>query len=151
MKILLKAAYNALKISWFFTRPVTVGVRVMMVRDGQVVLVRHTYQDAWFMPGGGVKRGESLEQAARREAREECGAKLGALRLVGAFSQFDDYKSDHLALFFCTDFTMTGKGDFEIERTEMFPLDQLPDDISSGVKRRIEEYRRGETVRQGMW
>jgi 8-oxo-dGTP pyrophosphatase MutT (NUDIX family) len=41
-------------VFWWITRPVIVGVRVILARDGQILLVRHTYEDLWFMPGGGV-------------------------------------------------------------------------------------------------
>jgi 8-oxo-dGTP pyrophosphatase MutT (NUDIX family) len=33
----------------------------------------------WFVPGGGVKEGEAIEDAARRELYEEVGASLGDL------------------------------------------------------------------------
>ena len=33
----------------------------------------------WFVPGGGAHRGETIEDAARREVHEEVGAKLGDL------------------------------------------------------------------------
>ena len=67
---ILYYGYTALQ---FFYRPVTVGVRVMLIRDGQVLLIRHSYLRGWYLPGGGLKRGESMEAAARREAREESG------------------------------------------------------------------------------
>ena len=37
----------------------------MMIQDDKVWLVRQTYIPGWFMPGGGLKRGETLEQAAQ--------------------------------------------------------------------------------------
>jgi hypothetical protein len=42
---------------WWITRLVIVGVRAILAREGQNLLVRHTSEDLWFMPGGGVKRG----------------------------------------------------------------------------------------------
>lgn len=89
---------------WAVTRPLTVGVRTMLISDGQVVLVRHTYQNAWYFPGGGAKRRETLERAARREASEEAGAELGELVLFGAYSSFSEHKSDHVVVFLCHDF-----------------------------------------------
>jgi len=148
---LLKLAYRSMRVYWFFARPVTLGVRVLMIRDGHVLLVRHTYQDAWYLPGGGVKRGETLEQAVRREAWEEAGARLAEISLWGAYSQYFDYKSDHVMCFICTDFQLGGESDFEIERCGLFPLDRLPAGTNPGSRRRIEEYRRGRRREFGPW
>ncbi|HEY9153301.1 MAG TPA: NUDIX domain-containing protein [Anaerolineales bacterium] len=133
--------YLAFRIYCFIFRPVTLGVRVMLIEKGQVLLVRHTYIDGWFMPGGGVKRGETLDHAARREAHEETGATLNDLRLVGAYTNFKEWKNDHNILFLSTDFSTTGEHDREIAELRFFSLDDLPADIWPGHRRRLEEYR----------
>jgi 8-oxo-dGTP pyrophosphatase MutT (NUDIX family) len=122
-----------------------------MVREDQVLPVRHSYQDAWFLPGGGIKRGETLEQAARREAGEECGAKIKQLEQGGAYTHFYAYRNDHVVLFITKEFELSGKMDFEIDQVTFFPLDNLPKDISAGSRRRIEEYAAGQLSRLGVW
>ncbi|HEX9617910.1 MAG TPA: NUDIX domain-containing protein [Anaerolineales bacterium] len=151
MKLLLRLAYRVLQLRWFLTRPVTLGVRLLPIRGDTVLLVRHSYQNAWFLPGGGVKRGETLEQAIRREAAEECGAQLEHLEILGAFTHFYEYKNDHIILFLSRDFRLAGKPDYEIEKVDFFPFDQLPEDISQGSRRRIEEYKRGALPAHGTW
>jgi 8-oxo-dGTP pyrophosphatase MutT (NUDIX family) len=119
------------------------GVRVMMIKDEKVWLVRHTYMPGWYMPGGGIKRHETLEEAARREAREETGAKLGEVTLMGAYSNFTDWKSDHNILFICTDFEVESKPDGEIAELRAFALNELPDDLVIGHRHRLQEYYAG--------
>ncbi len=148
----IRILYFGFRIYTFIFRPVRMGVRVMMIKDGQVLLVRHTYTAGWFMPGGGLKRGETLEQAARREAEEEVGAELKELQLMGAYTGFKDWKTDHNIVFICHEFTLNGKQDSEIAESRFFKLDELPDELWPGHRNRLEEYRRGvEHPRFGEW
>lgn len=151
MSLLIRLAYRLMRWYWFLFRPVTLGVRLIPVKDNKILLVRHSYQPAWFLPGGGVKRGETLEQAVRREAKEECGATLHQVDLFGIYSDFSGYKSDHIAVFICKDFTVTGKVDHEIERVAFFDLNCLPEDLSPGSLRRIQDYQSGYPQKWGIW
>lgn len=137
MNFLRRAFYLAARGYWVVARPLTLGVRVIMQRGDEVLLVKHTYQRHWYFPGGLVERGEMLDQAARREAREEVGATLGPLSLVGVFSNFDEGKADHITVFRCTEFTLAPSASPEIERCAFFKLNDLPADTSPGTRRRI--------------
>jgi ADP-ribose pyrophosphatase YjhB (NUDIX family) len=142
MRNLVKLLYRINRLRWRATQPITVGVRLILLKDQTVLLVKHTYQCQWhwYLPGGGVKRGETLEEAARREVAEELGAELGDLHLFGVYTNFYEHKSDHVIVFTCDDFTLTGKTDREIESFSFFKLDDLPDGTSPGSKKRIQEY-----------
>jgi 8-oxo-dGTP pyrophosphatase MutT (NUDIX family) len=138
---MMRLAYLLFRAYAFFFRPVTLGVRIMMIRSGEVALIRQTYIPGWYLPGGGVKRRETLDAAARREACEETGADIKDLTLVGAYTHFTQGGSDHNVLFLCTDFTLVGKPDREIAELRFFPLDALPAGLWPGHRARIEEFR----------
>lgn len=58
-------------------------VRVLCVRDGALLLVQHRWTDGtffWMIPGGGIKDGESIADAAIREVWEEAGVRIGVVR-----------------------------------------------------------------------
>lgn len=65
-------------------RPVRVSVKAVIIRRGQVLLVRN--RDAmgdWYMlPGGGQSHGETIEQALQRECLEEVGTGVVMGRLL---------------------------------------------------------------------
>jgi len=131
--------------------PLTVGVRLLLVRGESVLLVRHTYVDGLYLCGGAVERGETLEQAARREAREELGATLGPLRLFGAYSSFYERRSDHIVVFVCNKFTLSGNEDGEIAAYRFYDMRALPADTSPGTMRRVAEYQSGAAPAAARW
>jgi len=141
--MLIRLLYFGFRIYCFIFRPILIGVRTMMIQDDKVWLVRHTYIPGWFMPGGGLKRGETLEQAARREAFEEMGAQLGQVTLIGAYTSFLDWKTDHGIVFLCKEFKITGQSDSEIAEVRAFSLNKLPEDLWPSHRLRLKEYAEG--------
>ena len=152
MTLVLQILYWVRRIYQFILRPINLGVRIMLIQDGKVLLVRHVYQGGWFMPGGGLKRRETIEEAARRESLEEVGVKMHKMELFGIFFHFTEWKSDHIVLFLSEDFTMADKNDSEIAEKKFFPLDDLPEALGSGHRRRLKEYQAGiRQVQYGVW
>ncbi len=139
MNLWLRFLYALYRLYIFIFRPVTFGVRVLLAQEGRVLLVRHTYRGGWHLPGGGIKRGETVEAAARREVREEAGAEMGAIRLAGVVSNSEGHFNEHNVLFACQDFIVTGKPDHEIAEARFFALNGLPSDMPEGQRRKVEE------------
>src|SRR6476469_5002618 len=90
----------ALKGVWdWIAQPIKLGVRMILVQDGKVLLVRHSYMPGWHCPGGSMQRWESPLEAAAREAREEAGVELlEAPTFVGIFTGYQNGRSDHVAV-----------------------------------------------------
>jgi 8-oxo-dGTP pyrophosphatase MutT (NUDIX family) len=150
---LVKLAYWAIRCYWWLVRPITLGVRLILIQDGAVMLVQHTYHPGWQFPGGGVKRGETLAQAAEREAWEEVGAKLTQPPvLLGLYTNLAEGKTDHVAVFYAEQFIVMQPSDrWEIKQRRAFALEELPTGLSASYRQRLREYAEGKGPYTGQW
>jgi len=123
-------------------RGLTLGVRGLVTDEaGRVLLIQHTYTPGWYMPGGGVERGETAEQALARELVEEAGIQVvGRPRLLSIHSNHVKFPGDHVLVYRVERWTVcpaTSRG--EIHAVDWFAPDALPADITPSTRRRIEE------------
>lgn len=150
MTALLRLASWLRKRWWWLARPKVIGVRTIVLDgDDRVLLVRHTYgHRAWYLPGGGAKRGETLAQAAARELEEETGVEVEpeSMELLGVFTNLRQHKTDHIAVFVARPETWVDRdhGAAEIAERGFYRLDDLPKDTSPGTRRRLADLAGGE-------
>ena len=138
---LLRAAQVGRRVYWRLLKPTTLGSLCLVVRGDRVLLLRHVYEGGWHLPGGGVKRGESFAQAARREVREEVGLRIGALRLLSVYHNRTQGKSDHVAVFVATEWEgEPSPRSAEIGEVAWSPLTEPPPDTTPATRRRLAEY-----------
>src|SRR5262245_12294778 len=67
-----------------------VGVGAVIVRDGKALIVKRAHEPRkgeWSLPGGRVELGESLEDATRREIKEETGLDVEVGPIVEVFDR----------------------------------------------------------------
>jgi ADP-ribose pyrophosphatase YjhB (NUDIX family) len=55
-------------------------------QDGRILLILRTDNGYWSIPGGGVKPGETIKEAAVREVGEETGIECEVTGLIGIYS-----------------------------------------------------------------
>ena len=70
-------------------RPV-VGVGAVILRDGQVVIVKRRYEPLagrWSLPGGTLELGETLEAGVIREMQEETGLDVDVGPVIEVFDR----------------------------------------------------------------
>jgi ADP-ribose pyrophosphatase YjhB (NUDIX family) len=144
----------AMHTYWRFARPVTLGVRAVVIDGtGRVFLVKHSYVDGWHFPGGGVETGETVPTALARELVEEGNIRLnGPPQLFSVFFNARVSRRDHVILFIVRDFHQdkVPEPNREIIEHGFFPLDALPPDTSRATRARLDEVFKGVSVSE-MW
>lgn len=130
-------------------RGMTLGASVVALDEqNRVFLVRHSYAPGFHLPGGGVERGETAAQAARREIFEE-GRLVSEreLELIGFFYNPRYSVRNHVALYLLRGVRQTEpkRPDHEIVESGFFALDDLPAETSGPTRARLAEFFQGQT------
>ena len=105
-------------------------VRVIVYRDdGDILLVKNRFsRQKWALPGGGVNRNESYEQAAVREVLEEIGLKIHNLRYLGKANSHESYAKFSVRVFAAHASDYDIKCNFEIMEARWFNMNYLPEE-----------------------
>ncbi len=141
------------------TKKMGIGFGVMILRNNKVLLgQRHidpekasslmNGEGTWTMPGGKLDFGESFEQGAKREVKEETGidVRLEDLKVIALNN--DIVPTAHFVTvgLLCEKFE--GEAQVmepdEITRWEWFDLDNLPTPLFKPSEKVVENYKRGE-------
>ena len=141
LRSVLRAGFSLHQRLWL-TRAVTLGVRAIVIDEAhRVFLVRHTYVPGWYLPGGGVDRGENAETAIVRELREEGGICCRGRPTLHGF--YRNGRHDHVACYLIRDFTIeerTRASFLEIAETGFFAPDALPEGTTRATRARLAEF-----------
>ena len=120
----------------------TIGVRALIIKNNNVLLIRHTYLDGWYTVGGIIDAGESPIKAICREMKEEVGIHTATPPILfGIYHNQIQKIDDYVAFYIVTEFIEDSSIDsIEIAEKKWFSLNNLPKDISISTKNRINEY-----------
>ena len=138
--LLLRAA-NRVRTAWVrAVSPVRLGARVFAQReDGQVLFVRHSYLEGWWVPGGAVDQRETAAEGGLRELREETGLRAcGPVRSVGLHFAVCNGVSDHVAVLAVAVSGTPTLSSWEIVEARFAPLDAPPGPVPPSIAEQIE-------------
>src|SRR5581483_4149464 len=114
-----------------------IGVYAVIFNEGRVLLAHRRDIDWWNLPGGGMETGETVEEAMRREVREETGLEVEVEHLIGVYSK--PQKQEVVLTFRCH---VTGgvlSATEESRECRFFPPDALPENTLPKHRQRVED------------
>src|SRR5579862_9368532 len=89
---------------------------LVILLDGEYMILAHNPKRGWEFPGGHSEVGETIEETAIREAREETGATIRDLKVLGFYRLPDGHTTIITAA--SVDRLDPLSGDFETVRVE---------------------------------
>lgn len=111
------------------------------VDDALVWIYRKNDPRGWALPGGFVDRGESVEQAAIREAKEETGLDVELKELLYVYSRPDrDPRQHNLSVVFIATAKGAPHGEDDAEVARLFPIDDPPPSIVFDHEEILKDY-----------
>ncbi len=118
-----------------------VDLIIEIAGQGLVLIERLNPPHGWALPGGFVEYGESLEQAAVREAKEETCLDV---ELLGQFHTYSDPGRDPrmhcISTVFVARASGTPKAEDDAKSCALFPKDQLPETMAFDHRKILQDY-----------
>jgi ADP-ribose pyrophosphatase YjhB (NUDIX family) len=122
---------------------VDIIIHVNGSRKTVVLIKRKNPPYGWALPGGFVDYGETLENAAVREAKEETNL---TVELISQFHTYSDPSRDTRLHTITTVYSAEAEGFPEgmddAEEAKIFDIDNLPDEMAFDHKEIIDEYKK---------
>ncbi len=114
-----------------------IGVFALIFDEGRILLGHRRDIDWWNLPGGGMEAGETVDEALRREVREETGLEVEVDQLVGVYSK--PQKQEVVLTFRCRVIGGTLQATEENRENRYFTPEAVPANTLPKHRQRIED------------
>jgi ADP-ribose pyrophosphatase YjhB (NUDIX family) len=125
------------------------AVTLVLNEEKHLLMMRRTDSNLWGIPGGAVELGEVIEEAAKRETREETNLEINEMSLFGVFSGPELYykypNGDEVynvsIVYLAQDWRGEIKLNDEHSQWNWFAADNLPEDFSPPIVTILDQFK----------
>ena len=117
-----------------------VSVDAVILINGSLLLFKRKINPAagqWWFVGGRINKGESFEEALRREVKEETGLEISSFRFINVYSRFLPERHDITLAYLCK--CKDGKIELNDEHSEYKLFKELPNGLHPYVLETLQD------------
>ncbi len=124
-----------------YANPVPTVDIIIQLKQGIVLIERKNPPIGLAIPGGFVDYGESVEDAARREAMEETGLEVRLIQQLGVYSDpRRDPRQHTISTVFIADSYGTPRAGDDAAKVSVFRIEEIPDNLVFDHSRILRDY-----------
>lgn len=126
-----------------YRNPVPTVDVIIEINGGIVLIERRNEPLGWALPGGFVDYGETLEDAAIREAKEETSLEVRNLRLVGCYSDpARDPRQHTISTVYAAEGAGIPRAADDAANLSIFPIHSIPEKLCFDHSEILADYER---------
>lgn len=122
-----------------------IAVNLIIEDRNRILLVKRKFEPfkgLWSLPGGYIEYGENVEEALKREAKEECGLDVKPSKIVGVYSNPKRHPWKHV-IAICYAAKKVGgqlRAESKEEKARFFNINQIPKKLAFDHTKMIKDY-----------
>ena len=119
-------------------------IDAIIIRENKILLIKRglePFKNYWGLPGGYVDWNETLEDAVKREVKEEVGADVISLKQMGIYSNPKRHPQQTIDISYEVEIEGEIKAGDDAKKFKWFNLNELPE-LAFDHKKIIEDYRK---------
>ncbi|MGC8934836.1 MAG: nucleotide sugar dehydrogenase [Thermoproteota archaeon] len=126
----------------------SLAVNAIVTKEERILLVKRKsepFKGFWSLPGGFVEYGETVEEAVKREVKEETGLTVEPEKLIGVYSERNRHPGRHVVAVCYSTKIKEGKISLNLEENEevkFFSFNELPKNLAFDHNKMILDYLR---------
>jgi 8-oxo-dGTP diphosphatase len=121
-----------------------VTIDAVIIKDNMILLIKRgaePFKDYWALPGGHVDWDETIEDAVKREVKEELGVDATNLKQIGIYSDPKRHPKQCINVAYGVETDGEFKAGDDAKEYKRFDLNELPE-LAFDHKQIIEDYRK---------